>query len=346
MHPLAARVACRVVLCGALASVVGCDKNVVSPSPQTTYPSIITIAGTTTLNQPGDTSQLKVTLTSPDGTTSDVTSVAVWSGSEGLVTVRGGLLTAVGYGRGSIVVTAEGLTGSTGVSVLPPGMYLVQGRVIAAGGPVAQARVEITSPSGTLSGLTNGSGAFTLPGAGPVTVRAETAGYQETVQQLTVEHDTMFVEIVLLRDGETPGTIRGSYVLTFTASPSCALLPEAMQRTYAATIEEGRLINQPENLIVTLSGSDFMGWGSDPGFTGSLQGTTVRFDITDDIDARYNLIEHFGNNFLFFSGTATGTVSDKTIATTFSGKVVLRGLPAYTDIAECTASDHRLALVR
>jgi hypothetical protein len=348
MRALPAGIVRGVLLCGALVAVAGCqNKNPASPSPAlSTAAGGITIAGNTALNQPGDTSQLTAAMISADGTTGDVTNVAVWSGGDGVVTVRGGLLTAVEYGRGLIKATAEGLVQSMPVRVLPEGMFLLQGHVTESGGPLAQTRVEVTSTSGTVSATTNGSGLFALPGAGPVSVRTEKTGYQAAVRQLTVEGDAT-VDIVLLREAGTPGNIRGWYTLTFTASPSCALPPEAMRRTYAALVDEGRLINRPEDLVVTLSGADFVGWANDDGFTGRLQGKTVRFDITDSFDADYAVIERIGKTMdLYYSGTATGTVSDRAIVTTFSGKLIVRSATGPGTLAECTASDHRLELVR
>jgi hypothetical protein len=119
-----------------------------------------------------------------------------------------------------------------------------------------------------------------------------------------------------------------------------------MKRTYVADVVEGRLINRPEDLVVTLSGADMVAWG-ETGFTGELQGTTVRFDISDDIWGDYLFIERIGSTMeLWYSGTAIGTMSDKAIITTFSGQLVLRSATGFSTIAECTASDHRLEFVR
>jgi len=113
-----------------------------------------------------------------------------------------------------------------------------------------------------------------------------------------------------------------------------------MHRTYIARIQEGHELNRGEDLIVTVTGAAFVAWANDYGFTGWRDGTTVHFDITDDFDAPFALIEHLPDGTdLYYWGKASGTVSDRTIVATFSGGLRLENL-------DCQANDHRMEFVR
>jgi hypothetical protein len=343
MPVLGTRVITCTLVSGALAVVGGCEsRKIVGPTGW----SVLTISGNTALSDPGDSSQLTAILSASDGSRRDVTREATWSGPAGLVTVNNGLMTATGYGRTTVSATAEGVRGSVPVTVLPAGMFLLDGYIFSPDGSPAQAQVEVSSPSRTVSGTTNQWGYFTLPGAGKASVRVKVAGYQDEVRQVTIERDTS-LSIALLREGETPSTIRGSYTLTFTASPSCALPPEAMRRTYEANVEEGRLMRREEDLIVMLPSVDYVGWGTEAGFIGAREGNTVRFVITnDESQSAYVLVEKIeGGRSLSYAGTASGAVADKAIVTTFSGTVTLGG-GLGTILGACTATDHSLVLTR
>jgi hypothetical protein len=171
-----------------------------------------------------------------------------------------------------------------------------------------------------------------------VTLRASKDGYDDAVTQVTVDDDQQVT--LNLRRRQQPGTIIGVYTLVFTASPSCALPPDARRRTYTAQIEEGRNVGYSEDLVVMLNGANFE-W-DEAGFTGARDGAAVRFQITDEYEARLVVVELLGGMRMSYRGTATGVVSDKTIIATFDGRVRLSGGAA----AECTAPDHRLEFTR
>jgi hypothetical protein len=338
-----------------VAAGIGCD-NPAAPTPLPDPPkspngqatpawlSSVAIGGALALHQPGDTGQLRVTATFSDGTTKDVTAEAAWSCSNGngVVSVSAGLVTAVGLGSGEIRAAYAGHAARLAVRVAPEGAFLVKGPVTD-GGPnfsLHDARVEATSASGTYSTTTGSSGWFILPGAGLVTLRASKDGYDDAVVQVTVDHDQ---QVTLgLRRRQQPGTIVGVYTLVFTASPACTLPPDAARRTYTAQIEEGRHVGFPEDLVVMLNGAVFE-W-DEAGFTGATDGTAVRFQITDEYEARLVVVEHLGAVYMGYRGTATGVVSDKTIVATFNGRVRLSAGGA--TVAECSAADHRLEFTR
>jgi hypothetical protein len=348
-------VLCHALWIAVLAAGIGCNKNPAAPSPkapnspgtQAAFVSLrsIAVAGTLSLHQPGDAGQLTVTATFSDGTTKDVTAEAAWSCNgcpQGMVSVSAGLVTAAQYGSGEIRATYNGMVQSIAVRVAPEGASLVTGPVTD-GGPnfwLNDVRVEATSASGTYRTTTGTSGWFTLPGAGTVTLRASKDGFDDAVTQMTVDHDQ---QVTLGLQRRPPaGSIIGVYTLTFTASPSCTLPPETLRRTYTAQVEEGRIVGFPEDLVVMLNGAEFQ-W-DEAGFTGTRDGTAVRFQITDDSEARLAVVEHIGALNMGYRGTATGVISDKTIVATFDGRVRLRA--GGSTVSECAAADHRLEFTR
>jgi hypothetical protein len=255
------------------------------------------------------------------------------------VTVSAGLVTAVAYGSGEITATYQGMSQSIPVRVAPDGVFLIEGRVTEGGQPVGQATVEAVSAAGTYSVVTEWSGGFILPAAGAVTLQASKFNYDTAAVQVFIDRDDK-VSLALTRAQEQqPLPVFGRYTLTFIASPSCALPAEASRRVYGAQVLDARAYNEPWDLDVTLDGSTFYTVWADPGFVGRVDGATVRFTITDDVDGYYAFIEQVGpSTRLHFVGTAAATFSDQGIVATFDGSVVLRG----TTIVECRAADHQL----
>jgi hypothetical protein len=207
--------------------------------------------------------------------------------------------------------------------------------------PLAGAEVVAQSPIGTSKSTTATDGKYKVKvGRGDVLLRAGMDGFMPQARQLSVRQDDQVdFELEWLHGSEG---VPGLYTLTFTASPSCAYPAEAVRRTYIARIQEGHEFNRGDDLIVTVTGADFVGWANAYGFTGWRDGTTVHFDITDDFDAPFALIERLPDGTeLHYSGSATGTVSDRTIVATFSG-----GLRLGSPWMHCQADDHRMEFVR
>ena len=125
-----------------------------------------------------------------------------------------------------------------------------------------------------------------------------------------------------------------------TASPSCTALPEvAKKRTYPAQVIEK---SDGSILVWVVNSSDIMvGWANDNGFTGTRNGNTVRFDITDDIFyAAYAMVERIPEvGDMGYGGTAAGTIdSHAAIVATFNGEYRL----AYRGAVLCAAPDHHI----
>jgi hypothetical protein len=125
-----------------------------------------------------------------------------------------------------------------------------------------------------------------------------------------------------------------------TASPSCTGLPEVVKkRTYPAQVIEK---SNGYILVWVVNSTDIMvGWANDDGFTGTRDGNTVRFDITDDVFfAAYAMVERIpGVGDMGYAGTATGTIdSNGRIVATFKGEYRL----AYGGPVLCEAPDHHI----
>jgi hypothetical protein len=147
---------------------------------------------------------------------------------------------------------------------------------------------------------------------------------------------------------EQPGDLSGGYRLIVTASASCVLPPEVMQRSYdSVVLQTGR------DLFVLLPGPSLIELGGTPGFTGSRDGHAVQFVVRDTIDEGYNFIERNAGTStdgtdLYYSGTASGEADQTRIVATFSGTLDLRSHGKGTGItpAKCEVSDHRFELTR
>ena len=357
MRPTPAAVARLAYLCASLTIAVACNgKNPIEPTPTPTGPVVqsITVSGTLSLRQPGDTGQLTAIATLSDGTTRDVTALAGWSGgtrpgdNARVVSVtQAGLLTAVNFGQTTVAVQYDARA-TVPVRVAPDGAFLVEGTVTDAGRKVERVTVEATSALGAYSTTTGTSGVFVLPGAGAVTLQASRYGYNAAVRQMTLDRDEQVT--VDLQQSAQSGPMAGRYTMTFIASPSCTLPFEASRRTYGAVIAEARTYHASWDLEVLLDGATFFdhsGWDLDPGFVGNVDGSTVRFAIPDGWDGPgFEFVERIGNMTMRYFGEATGAVTSNRIATTFNGTVEMREVGSSATIAVCRAADHQLVFVR
>lgn len=146
----------------------------------------------------------------------------------------------------------------------------------------------------------------------------------------------------MVGDGTNTPPPVATHTLVITASPSCTALPDvAKKRTYPAQFFEkpgGDLVvwvvNSPDIMV---------GWANDDGFTGKRDGNTVRFDITDDLNAEYAMIERIpGVGDMGYFGTAMGTIENGKIVATFNGEYRL-GYGSGPLL--CKASDHRIEVI-
>ena len=315
-----------------------------SPSSATPLPTVrvvsMAISGRTTLTSPGDSSQLMATATFSDGTSRDVTADAVWYGGDAITISGRGLITARAFGFGSATARYRTGQGFAAVRVVPDGAFLVQGSVLAQGGfRLAGATVQFSSRCGTHTTTTNENGNYVLPAEGDAAVRVQMEGFAPLVQRTTMERDGhLDFELQHIR---TAGDLSGAYRLTVTASPSCTLPVELVQRSYEASVLEVQ-----QDIFVILSGAQLVAWGGETGFTGRRDGSAVQFTVLDSFDAEYSFIEMIDAvRYLYHAGTAEGRADETDIVALFKGTLELRGSTGASS-AYCMAADHRFELTR
>jgi hypothetical protein len=297
----------------------------------------MTIGGALSLTQPGDTGQLTATVRFSDGTSRDVTAQAIWSSALGIVAIAGpGSVKALRYGKDNVVARYERVTAVAAARVAPPGAFLIQGVVTGtAGAPLPQALVEVSSRCGTMSTETDTQGTYWLPAEGETTIRVSMDSYVPGTLEVIVEVDGHFD--IELQAVEVPGTISGDYTLSVTPAPSCAFPPGLFPRKYNAHIRDSS-----GRLVVELSGAQFALWtGGKAGFTGTRDGNTLRFAVSDGFADDYNFVELLSPGWLWYTGTGLGDIQDKQISATFSGLIEYDR----TDFVVCTASDHHFEFV-
>ena len=85
-----------------------------------------------------------------------------------------------------------------------------------------------------------------------------------------------------------------------------------------------RSSGEPWDMDVSLDGATFaIAVWSEPGFIGTLDRKHLRFTVGDDPSGCYTFVERIGSLYMSYRGTATGTVTDRAILTTFNGRVEL-----------------------
>lgn len=338
----ATRMMVPVAIAGLLVAAAGCERIPTQTPPPPTGKMVI--SGTTALNTPGDTSQLTAVIQLTDGTTTDVTAQAEWrSMNEQVVRVTRGLLTAVGYGTTYVNAAKGTSSSSTSVRVQPEGTFFLQGRVTEPGTfTVADAGVQVSSPSRTFTARTGGDGHYVVAApAGEVTMTVEKEGYTSQTKRLTMQRDET-VDVTLQR-GDATG-LAGLYELTITASPSCKLPQELMRRRYLARIVE----QSDARLVVDLSGAEFAFWGNS-GFTGTRNGNNLQFVIEPWMQfSDYAVMERIDDyTTLSYYGKASGTIGGTSIVATLNGTVELsRTGSSGAGTTQCDAADHRMEFVR
>jgi hypothetical protein len=146
--------------------------------------------------------------------------------------------------------------------------------------------------------------------------------------------------------------IVGNYRLTFNASKSCQLPPEAMSRTYTAAITQTRA-----GISVVLTGATFWKAPGDIAWNTiyvELHPDSVTFKVFDIDFAFYEgggIAEQFADNeYLAFYGTGQAPALAPSFTAMFAGTVSIVAPPLVSDtfgvIATCAAPDHQLVFRR
>jgi hypothetical protein len=349
MQIMRSRPATLMLATGVLIVAISCDKSNApgAPSPPGAAPVVtsVSVSQGATIGNPGESVQLTATAVYSDGSSRDVTSIAVWSVSSGegrILSLAGpGLFRAVRYGIGTVDVTYT-RRGSATIRVAPLGASFVGGTVMSETGLLlAGVTVEATSAAGTLRTTPDEFGFYAVPAMGDTLIRA-TLGLFETLEKRVVVSSDMQLPLSMRR-ASTPDAIGGRYQVTITASPSCALPVAAMARQYDTVVEE-----TPSGIFVAVTGQDMVVWGGRSGFTGTRNGNNLQFTVRDTFDDGYNLIERIpGVGDLYYSGTATTQASGGTIlGATILGVLTLGPSVGAGKPLVCQASDHRIAFAR
>jgi hypothetical protein len=300
---------------------------------------------------PGQTSQLTLEAELPDGSKKDVTSTAQWfSTNKNVLTVSPtGLAMAVDFGRATVWGSTLGTGAFYIMTVLAEGTYILSGRVTEARDlPIAGVRVETIG--GPMSGrvvMTDAGGFYAFYSVSDVAqVRATKDEYQTATQN--VSQDTEHVNVVL-----TPSvpyaSLGGVYSLTFTASPTCNLPDDVVNRTYTATIDQ-----RGAPLTIFLSDARFFTslQLTRNQFSGRVLGHAVSFTLDDDFyySGVPSLVEVLGDNrYLLLTGRAEAIAAESGMPAVFAGAVSVTNSPedpGSQPIATCTASDHHLIFTR
>jgi hypothetical protein len=329
-------------------------------------PQSIAVTGSLAFSGPGETSQLSVFVTFGDGSTRDVTALAscrrvpysysIAPSSVVNVTPTGCLVSAANYGKEEVEICypAPGwwpappgtLVAHAVARVVPPGGYVLYGRLTESGYPLKDARVEATTAAGRVSSAVDANGNYMLaPVAGDIELNAAAGGYVGLSRRIKVTGDQQ-LDLELQRS-EAPKTVAGVYQLTITAGPSCSLPADARQRTYPAKLVEGRAIPSVYDLVVTLAGAEFVVWGNDAGFTGTRNGSQATFPIGTNWDGDYGLVELIDlSKELYYNGTAVATIGDRAITGSFVGSITVKDRFSQAVLGSCQASDHKFEMVR
>lgn len=188
-------------------------------------PQSFTADATTVALQVGDTKQVKVTASFPEGGTEDVTSKVTWaSGNDSVATVRQGLITGVGTGTTTVTATMGTRTLSIQVSVGVMQTLSVDKKKVVLGKDGSET-VKLTAvyPDGTSKDVTAQAawttssaaiaevfqGKITAVGPGSTTVSATFEGKTVTVSVEVDQAQTLSVEprMLILNVGETADII-------------------------------------------------------------------------------------------------------------------------------------------
>ena len=194
---------------GAVLGLAACESPT-APEPPTPKITSLTISGTTSIGDLGETTQLTATARSSDGAAQDVTAQAQWSSDGDPLTrvvsvISPGLIRAERYGKGGVHATYGSASAQAEVRVGPDGAFLVTVDVSDHGFATDGARVQATSSAGTFSATTNLWGFVSLPAVGETTLQVEKAGFRTIAASVTVSSDQDF-DFVLQPSDEASST--------------------------------------------------------------------------------------------------------------------------------------------
>jgi hypothetical protein len=200
--------------------------------------------------------------------------------------------------------------------------------------------VEAASGAGTFDVVSDEHGYFLVSAAGETAVKVEKDGFRTLAKTVMVNREE---NIHLMLTRSEAGGATGEYTLTFTASDTCSLPPDATRRVYEVAIEE---VEQALYVSPRVT-QPFVSMVAAVGFRGTRDRDAVTFRISDCpgfdafLEDKVCFVERVpGVGDLGFAGTATGTITGPTITATFSGTLSINQNTA------CQADDHRMEFLR
>jgi hypothetical protein len=195
---------------GALAAILalvsfGCggdSATVAGPSTPPANLSSLQLTGNADLTAVGQTSQLKLTGVFSDSSTRDITTDATWSTSNAAVaTVSAGLVTAVSFGTAIITARYLSRTSTISLTALPPGMFIVSGRVREPGAG-GLANVRVVEQISNTSRQTDNGGSFQFIGLPAAHLRIDIPDYEPFDSNVNTQQGTnrsLFVDAPMQR---------------------------------------------------------------------------------------------------------------------------------------------------
>jgi hypothetical protein len=298
-----------------------------------------------------------------DKTTQDYSSKVQWLAysSYGIAPISvsiSGAFAIRSTGEATIQTSFGALRSTLNIMVIPDNTYRLVGTVSEVGLPVAAATVSVVGGTGTgLATIADSQGNYRLYGvAGAVQVQASKAGYDPSINAITVSSDNV-LDFPNMSETGGPPAIAGTYSLSIVAAGDCRVATGTApldapyrNRTYTAVVTESA-----PNLQVTLSGANFLlqnGTGSQ--FTGRVSPSNADFTLRDTGGYEYyyyytvggpQVIEQLqGNNVLSFWGTADGSLSSAGVTGSFAGNIVMYDKTAMKVLESCISGRHQFTM--
>jgi hypothetical protein len=343
--------------------LVSCNDSPTQPSPPPQPPTggppviLTTELVAPSSIAPGESQQLTLTARWSDGTTTDVTSQAVWQGTNSrvLTVTPSGVVTGVANGEASVSARHANQTRFRALLVLPTGTFRLRGQVKEADLGLDGVAISVDSAPGvrqtSISGFGGGYVFYGL--AGRVAIEARKDGYLPKVDQVDVVEDRTFD--VQLAPARARTDFSGHWALTISASTCRStrfgpMPDEAKTRRYSATLtQEGPRVR------LVLADAEFVIVG---GKGNTLTGTTdpndaMQLTLYGPNDFYYyyyrlppDLVERLNDGRqLVISGSVTASGDSRRVAGTLSGSFLLKSSTG-VNAAECSAADHRFEMVR
>jgi hypothetical protein len=313
-------------------------------------PSVTSVAvsGPTSI-EPGERASYAATARYSDGSSQDVTALAMWTAPVGsaIRLTTAGVVLGIRPGEGLLTAFHE-KAGSIRVFVLARGTFKLSGLVSDSSGRVLDGvTVEVLSGTGQgLQATTDGRGHYALYGvAGPVRLRASADGFTTQVHEVVVAANDSTDSFALTPAAET-ADVSGVWTMTVAPSPDCRPgFPKISQgRTYQLQVTQ-----QGTGLQMKISSPTLQVFNDQ--FHGSVVGTRVRLIFpgdtyygewsTPDLYDHLSPTEKFG-----FNGTVEGNVTGAEIRGRMNGDLVFWNAPTFDPAWYCRANDHIVTIQR